>query len=96
MSPPATPAKVLVVDDDDDLRTMVSKLLTRAGMRTIEAASGDEGLRKFFASRPDLVVLDVSMPGMDGFAVLERIRDLSDVPVLLLTAHGVELSLIHI
>jgi DNA-binding response OmpR family regulator len=92
MSPPATPAQVLVVDDDDDLRTMVSKLLTRAGMRTIEAASGNEGLRKFFASRPDLVVLDVSMPGMDGFEVLERIRDLSDVPVLLLTAHGVEME----
>jgi DNA-binding response OmpR family regulator len=92
MSPPATPAQVLVVDDDDDLRAMVSKLLTRAGMRTIEAASGNEGLRKFFASRPDLVVLDVSMPGMDGFAVLERIRDLSDVPVLLLTAHGVEME----
>jgi DNA-binding response OmpR family regulator len=92
MSPPATPAQVLVVDDDDDLRAMVSKLLTRAGMSTIEAASGNEGLRKFFASRPDLVVLDVSMPGMDGFEVLQRIRDLSDVPVLLLTAHGVEME----
>jgi DNA-binding response OmpR family regulator len=92
MSPPATPAQVLVVDDDDDLRAMVAKLLTRAGMSTIEAASGNEGLRKFFASRPDLVVLDVTMPGMDGFEVLERIRDLSDVPVLLLTAHGVEME----
>jgi DNA-binding response OmpR family regulator len=92
MSPPATPAQVLVVDDDDDLRNMVSTLLQRAGMSTIQAASGDEGLRKFFASRPDLVVLDVSMPGMDGLQVLERIRDLSDVPVLLLTARGVELE----
>ena len=92
MSPPAIPAQVLVVDDDDDLRAMVAKLLVRAGMHTLEAADGNEGLRKFFASRPDLVVLDVSMPGMDGFAVLERIRDLSDVPVLLLTAHGVEME----
>jgi DNA-binding response OmpR family regulator len=92
MSPPASPAQVLVVDDDDDLRTMVSKLLMRAGMSTIEASDGGEGLRKFFASRPDLVVLDVSMPGMDGFEVLERIRDLSDVPVLLLTARGVEME----
>jgi len=92
MSPPAIPAQVLVVDDDDDLRAMVATLLTRAGMSTIEAASGHEGLRKFFASRPDLVVLDVSMPGMDGFEVLQRIRDLSDVPVLLLTAHGVEME----
>jgi DNA-binding response OmpR family regulator len=92
MSPPASPAQVLVVDDDDDLRAMVSKLLTRAGMSTLEASDGSEGLRKFFASRPDLVVLDVSMPGMDGFEVLERIRDLSDVPVLLLTARGVEME----
>ncbi|MEK6252315.1 MAG: response regulator transcription factor [Actinomycetota bacterium] len=92
MSPPASPAQVLVVDDDDDLRAMVAKLLVRAGMNTLEAASGSEGLRKFYASRPDLVVLDVSMPGMDGFEVLERIRDLSDVPVLLLTARGVEME----
>jgi DNA-binding response OmpR family regulator len=92
MSPPAIPAQVLVVDDDADLRAMVATLLTRAGMGTIEAADGNEGLRKFFASRPDLVVLDVSMPGMDGFEVLERIRDLSDVPVLLLTARGVEME----
>jgi DNA-binding response OmpR family regulator len=92
MSPPATPAQVLVVDDDDDLRAMVAKLLERAGMSTIQATSGSEGLRKFFASRPDLVLLDVSMPGMDGFEVLARIRDLSDVPVLLLTAHGVEME----
>ncbi len=86
MSSPASPAQVLVVDDDDDVRAMVAKLLLRAGMGTIEAANGPEGLRKFFSSRPDLVVLDVSMPGMDGFEVLGRIRDLSDVPVLLLTA----------
>ena len=92
MSPPASPAQVLVVDDDDDLRAMVSKLLVRAGMTTLEAPNGNEGLRKFFASRPDLVVLDVAMPGMDGFEVLERIRDLSDVPVLLLTARGVEME----
>jgi DNA-binding response OmpR family regulator len=92
MSPLASPAQVLVVDDDDDLRAMVSKLLERAGMSTLEAVDGNEGLRKFFASRPDVVVLDVSMPGMDGFEVLERIRDLSDVPVLLLTARGVEME----
>ena len=92
MSSPASPAQVLVVDDDDDVRAMVAKLLLRAGMGTIEAANGPEGLRKFFSSRPDLVVLDVSMPGMDGFEVLGRIRDLSDVPVLLLTARGVEME----
>jgi DNA-binding response OmpR family regulator len=92
MTPPASAAQVLIVDDDDDLRTMVATLLQRAGMGTIEAPDGNAGLREFFAHRPDLVVLDVSMPGMDGFEVLARIRDLSDVPVLLLTAHGVEME----
>ena len=92
MTPATNPAQVLVVDDDDDLRAMVAKLLVRAGMGTIEAPNGHEGLRKFFASSPDLVVLDVAMPAMDGFEVLERIRDLSDVPVLLLTARGIEMD----
>ena len=92
MTPATSPAQVLVVDDDDDLRAMVAKLLVRAGMGTIEAPNGPEGLRKFFAARPDLVVLDVAMPAMDGFEVLERIRDLSDVPVLLLTARGIEMD----
>jgi DNA-binding response OmpR family regulator len=92
MTPPASAAQVLIVDDDDDLRTMVATLLQRAGIGTIEAPDGNAGLREFFAHRPDLVVLDVSMPGMDGFEVLARIRDLSDVPVLLLTAHGVEME----
>jgi DNA-binding response OmpR family regulator len=92
MSSTTSPAQVLVVDDDDDVREMVAKLLVRAGMGTIEAPNGPEGLRKFFAARPDLVVLDVAMPAMDGFEVLERIRDLSDVPVLLLTARGIEMD----
>jgi DNA-binding response OmpR family regulator len=92
MTSATNPAQVLVVDDDDDLREMVAKLLVRAGMGTIEAPNGHEGLRKFFAARPDLVVLDVAMPAMDGFEVLERIRDLSDVPVLLLTARGIEMD----
>ena len=92
MTTATNPAQVLVVDDDDDLREMVAKLLVRAGMGTIEAPNGHEGLRKFFSARPDLVVLDVAMPAMDGFEVLERIRDLSDVPVLLLTARGIEMD----
>jgi DNA-binding response OmpR family regulator len=56
------------------------------------AADGREGLREFHSFRPDLVVLDVSMPELDGWSVLERIRDMSDVPVLMLTARGDELE----
>ena len=67
-------------------------MLSRAGLEAEEAADGRSGLRALHQSPPDLVVLDVSMPEMDGWQTLERIRDLSDVPVLMLTARGAELE----
>ncbi|HET8528464.1 MAG TPA: response regulator transcription factor [Gaiellaceae bacterium] len=85
-------SRILVVDDDDDIRGLVRKLLERSGAEVHEAPNGREGLREFHARRPDLVVLDVSMPELDGWSVLERIRDMSDVPVLMLTARGDELE----
>jgi DNA-binding response OmpR family regulator len=85
-------ASVLVVDDEADIRSLVRELLERAGHDVVEAGDGNEGLRAFFASRPDLVVLDVSMPGLDGWGTLERIRELSDVPVVMLTAQARELA----
>jgi DNA-binding response OmpR family regulator len=82
----------LVVEDDTDVRTLVCELLARAGMSTAEAVDGHEGLRQFYAVRPDLVILDLSMPDMDGLHALERIRELSDVPVLVLTGRVLELE----
>src|SRR5256885_272520 len=87
-----TESRVLVVDDDDDIRGLVRTLLERGGAEVKEARNGRDGLREFHAWRPDLVVLDVSMPELDGWNVLERIRDMSDVPVLMLTARGDELE----
>ncbi|HEY8406579.1 MAG TPA: response regulator transcription factor [Gaiellaceae bacterium] len=84
--------RILVVDDDEDIRGLVRTLLERTGAEVKEAATGRDGLREFHAWRPDLVVLDVSMPEMDGWNVLERIRDMSEVPVLMLTARGDELE----
>jgi DNA-binding response OmpR family regulator len=84
--------RVLVVDDDPDIRGLLAELLRRAGHEVVEAENGRVGLRVFHASSPDLVVLDVSMPELDGWQTLERIRDLSDVPVLMLTARGDELE----
>jgi DNA-binding response OmpR family regulator len=84
-------SRVLIVDDDDDIRGLLVALLTRAGITVRAAADGREGLREFHAWRPDLVVLDVSMPEIDGWSVLDRIRDMSSVPVLMLTARGDEL-----
>jgi DNA-binding response OmpR family regulator len=85
-------SRILVVDDDDDIRSLVRTLLERLGAEVREARDGREGLREFHSWRPDLVVLDVSMPELDGWSVLERLRDMSDVPVLMLTARGDELE----
>jgi len=85
-------ASVLVVDDDRDVRALVAELLERAGYTVIQAPNGREGLHLLYQRRPDLVVLDVSMPELDGWATLERIRELSDVPVVMLSALGAELE----
>jgi DNA-binding response OmpR family regulator len=85
-------ARVLVVDDDADIRSLVRELLERSGYRVAAAGDGREGLRALYASPPDLVLLDVNMPNLDGWQTLERIRDLSDVPVIMLTAQGAELE----
>ncbi|HEX3267881.1 MAG TPA: response regulator transcription factor [Gaiellaceae bacterium] len=83
---------ILVVDDDDDIRALVGELLERAGHGVIAAPDGESALKLFYSQQPDLVVLDVSMPGLDGWEVLNRIRELSDVPVLMLTARAEELE----
>ena len=85
-------SRILVIDDDEDVRGLVRTLLTRAGHEVREAPDGRAGLREFFSSPPDLVVLDVSMPALDGWETLSRIRDLSDCPVLMLTARDAELE----
>jgi len=85
-------ARVLVIDDDGDIRRLVAELLKRAGLTVEEAEDGRSGLRALHRTSPDLVVLDVSMPDLDGWETLERIRDLSEVPVLMLTARGDELE----
>jgi DNA-binding response OmpR family regulator len=84
--------RVLVVDDDPDIRGLLRELLDRRGFRVAEARDGQEALRTFFAERPDLVVLDIAMPGLDGWKTLERIRELSDTPVVMLTAKASELE----
>ncbi|MCC6224386.1 MAG: response regulator transcription factor [Thermoleophilia bacterium] len=85
-------ARILVVDDDPDIRGLLRELLERAGHEVLTADDGRAGLRCLYQERPELVVLDVSMPELDGWGTLERIRDLSDVPVLMLTARTGELE----
>jgi DNA-binding response OmpR family regulator len=85
-------ARILVVDDEADIRELLRELLGRAGYEVAVAEDGRAGLRAIFAARPELVILDVNMPGLDGWQTLERIRDVSDVPVLMLTARTGELE----
>jgi DNA-binding response OmpR family regulator len=81
---------VLVIEDDKDISLGIRTVLARSGFDVASSADGKDGLRVFHVARPDLVVLDIGLPTLDGWAVLERIRDLSDVPILILTAHGNE------
>jgi CheY-like chemotaxis protein len=80
--------QVLIVDDDPFIRMLVTDVLEMEGYTVRTAADGEAGLFEYTSLRPDCVVLDVMMPGLDGFEVLRRIRALEDtpVPIVMLTA----------
>jgi len=77
---------VLVVDDEPMVREVVRTYLAREGFTTCEASDGESALAQAEAHSPDLIVLDVMLPKLDGYGVLERLREQTDVPVILLTA----------
>jgi two-component system, OmpR family, KDP operon response regulator KdpE len=82
-------ARVLIVEDDKDLARLLHINLSRAGYEVREAEDGRAGLRLFVAWKPDLVMLDVDLPVLGGLEVCQRIRELSEVPVLVMTGHAV-------
>lgn len=77
---------VLIIDDDADLLQLAGLIFKKAGAQVITAGDGLEGISKFFTHHPDLVILDVMMPGNNGFDICERIRKTSDTPLIMLTA----------
>jgi DNA-binding response OmpR family regulator len=79
-------AKLLVVDDDATLLRFLSDYLAGEGFEVVTAERGQNALRVFYEERPDLAVLDVMMPGMDGWELTARLRELANIPVILLTA----------
>jgi two-component system KDP operon response regulator KdpE len=81
---------ILVIDDDPDLRLMLKAQLERRKHRVVVASSGRDGLQKAYQARPDLVILDIMMPGMDGWEVCRRLRELSSVPIIMLTARNMQ------
>ena len=80
--------KILVIDDEADLRRFVRLRLSRAGYKVFEASNGIEGLEQLYKVKPHLIVLDIMMPKMDGWETCRRIREVSDVPILILSAKG--------
>lgn len=80
-----TRKKILVVDDDPGMVRLIDQVLTEQGYEMLKTSQSQEALKLLFAQKPDLVLLDVAMPQMDGWQVCRRIRDLSDVPVIMLT-----------
>jgi two-component system KDP operon response regulator KdpE len=78
--------KLLIIEDDADLVKALEVYFSRVGYQVIAAANGLEGLQRLYDERPDIVILDIAMPKMDGWEVCRRIRDLSNVPIVILTA----------
>ena len=85
---PDAPARILVVDDDPNVAEVVSRYLEREGFSVTTVGDGRQALDLALGNPPDLVVLDLMLPGMDGLEVCRRLRALAPVPVIMLTARG--------
>ncbi len=84
--------RVLIVDDSRSFRQSLSRFLEMEGFDVVEAEDGPEGLAKCQSTEPDLVVMDINMPGMNGFEAIRRLREFSIVPVLVLSARNAEMD----
>jgi DNA-binding response OmpR family regulator len=84
--------RILLIDDSETERAIVASRLEQHGFVVSTAVDGSEGMRKLYDLKPDLIVLDVVMPGIDGWQALQRIREVSDVPVIMLTGRDTELE----
>jgi DNA-binding response OmpR family regulator len=87
--------KILIADDDSDLLGLIGFTLTQAGYLVVKATDGPTALRAHEAEQPDLIVLDINMPGASGFQVCEAVRQKSRVPIMMLTARGEEEDLVR-
>ncbi|HEY5503002.1 MAG TPA: response regulator transcription factor [Candidatus Anoxymicrobiaceae bacterium] len=88
----AKPEKILVVDDEEHIIELVELYLSKEGYQVVKATDGDEAVEKFADEKPDLLVLDIMLPGRDGLDVLRQVRKTSQVPVIMLTARESEVD----
>jgi DNA-binding response OmpR family regulator len=84
--------RILLIDDSETERALITSRLEQHGYLVSTAADGTEGLRKVYELKPNLILLDIVMPGLDGWQALERIREVSNIPVIMLTARDSELE----
>ncbi len=87
------PGKILIVEDNEDSRELVVKVLRNKGFDTVEAADGEEAIDKATKEKPELILLDISIPKMDGYEVARRLKSLeefSEIPIVALTAHAMK------
>ena len=87
--------KVLVIDDDEDLLQLVSVIFKKRGAEIITATDGLDGISKFFLHFPDLIILDIMLPGSSGFDICQRIRQVSEAPIIMLTALNKEQEMLR-
>lgn len=88
-------SRILVIDDDPDIAKLLTIILKTQGFAIYQAFDGREGLKRVYELHPDLIVLDVMMPEINGWDVCTRIRELSDVPILMLTARSAESDMLR-
>lgn len=87
------PKKILIVEDNEDSRELVVKVLKNKGYLTVEAVDGEDAIEKAMAERPDLILMDISIPKLDGYEVTKRLKsaeEFRDIPIVALTAHAMK------
>ena len=87
------PKKILIVEDNEDSRELVVKVLRNKGYETVAAVDGEDALEKAVAEKPDLILLDISLPKLDGYEVAKRLKSMEefqDIPIVAFTAHAMK------
>jgi DNA-binding response OmpR family regulator len=87
--------KLLLIDDSQDIQKLVGMFLERDGYQVLRASNGQEGLRQLAQGQPDLVLLDIMMPDVDGWETCRRMREISNIPIIMLTAKAQEIDIVR-
>jgi DNA-binding response OmpR family regulator len=87
-----TAPKALLIEDDQSSRLILRRALERSGLEVVEAETGRQGLKALYGARPDIVLLDIGLPDLDGWNTLDRIRQVTDVPVMMVSGQNSELE----